>query len=59
VEGVPTKVSFFSAKQSKLAAGKAVGGDGSATTTINRSGKVTFKIHLYKHVVTYPLADFK
>jgi len=58
-EGVPTKVSFFSAKKSKLAAVKTVGGDGSATTTIYRSGKVTFKTHLYKHVVTYPLADFK
>lgn len=58
-EGVPTRVSFFSSKSSKLAAVKTEGSDGSATTTIYRSGKVAFKTHLYKHVVTYPLSEFK
>lgn len=58
-EGVPTKVSFFSAKNAKLAAVKTEGGDGSATTIIYRNGKVSFNTHIYKHVVTYPLADFK
>lgn len=58
-EGVPTKVSFFSTKNRKLAAVKTEGGDGSGTTTIYRNGKVTFKTHIYKHVHTYPLSDFK
>ncbi|WP_125583364.1 hypothetical protein [Levilactobacillus cerevisiae] len=58
-EGVPTRVSFFSSKSPKLTAVKTEGSDGSATTTIYRSGKVAFKTHPYKHVVTYPLSDFK
>lgn len=55
-----TDVKFYPKSSKILVRVKTIGGgDGSAKTLIYRNGKVRFSTHVYKHVVTYPLSDFK
>ncbi|WP_204120905.1 MULTISPECIES: hypothetical protein [Levilactobacillus] len=55
-----TDVKFYPKSSKLLVRVKTIGGgDGSAKTLIYRNGKVKFSTHIYKHVLTYPYANFK
>lgn len=52
------RVNFHSMKSPKLVTVITYGNDGMATTTVYRSGRVTFNTHKYKHIMSYPLSQF-
>jgi len=53
------ETTFYSKKSKKLAMVETIGYDGIAHAIVYRNGRVSFKTHVYKNVITYPLADFK